>query len=148
MAMAMKMHYDNWHYASMFFIMIVAGLLSTMNIWADKVDDIRLSLNDAYMILLMTGWMFLFMGILDGHVFITLVGLALAVVCLWCIRTQFGISESQYLTGMIPHHSMAVLMSKRLLEKEAAPTQLKPFLDNLITTQSQEIAFMKYRLSK
>ena len=46
------------HYVVMFFIMILSGLLSTMNIWVDKVDDIRFSVNDAYMILLMTGWMF------------------------------------------------------------------------------------------
>ena len=47
----------------MFFIMILSGLLSTMNIWVDKLDDVRISVNDAYMTLLMTGWMFLFMGL-------------------------------------------------------------------------------------
>ena len=31
-----------------------------MNVWVDKVDDIRFSMNDAYMTLLMTGWMFFF----------------------------------------------------------------------------------------
>ena len=36
----------------------MSGLLSTMNVWVDKVDDIRFSINDAYMTLLMTGWMF------------------------------------------------------------------------------------------
>jgi hypothetical protein len=35
-----------------------------MNIWVDKLDDIRFSINDAYMILLMSGWMFLFMGMI------------------------------------------------------------------------------------
>lgn len=33
------------HYVVMFFIMILSGLLSTMNIWVDKVDDIRFSVN-------------------------------------------------------------------------------------------------------
>ena len=45
------------HYYVMFFIMILAGLLSTMNMWADKIDDVRFSLNDFYMIGLMVGWM-------------------------------------------------------------------------------------------
>jgi hypothetical protein len=44
--------------------MLLSGLLSTMNVWVDKVDDIRFSINDAYMTLLMTGWMFLFMGLI------------------------------------------------------------------------------------
>lgn len=135
------MHQQNTHYAVMFFIMLIAGLLSTMNVWVDKMDDIRFSLNDLYMILLMTGWMFLFMGLFDGNLFITMLGLLLVVVNLWCIRTQFGISEKQYLTGMIPHHSMAVLMSKRLLEKEYS--EIRPFLDNLIKTQENEIIYMK-----
>ena len=42
------------HYTVMFFVMILSGLLSTMNIWVDKIDDIRLSINDFYMSLLMT----------------------------------------------------------------------------------------------
>ena len=49
----MKHIMDNSHYIIMFFIMIVAGALSTMNVWVDKISDIRFSLNDVYMILLM-----------------------------------------------------------------------------------------------
>ena len=30
----------------MFFIMILYGLLSTMNVWVDKVSDIRFSIYD------------------------------------------------------------------------------------------------------
>ena len=50
-------HTDYSHYGVMFIIMIVSGLLSTMNVWVDKIEDIRFSLNDLYMTLLMTGWM-------------------------------------------------------------------------------------------
>jgi len=32
----------------MFIIMILAGLLSSMNVWVDKLSDIRLHLNDIY----------------------------------------------------------------------------------------------------
>ena len=51
------------HYIIMFCIMILSGLLSTMNVYADKLDDIRWSLNDIYMTTLMTGWMITFMSI-------------------------------------------------------------------------------------
>jgi len=56
-------HSQTNHYVIMFFIMVLSGLLSTMNVWVNKVDDIRFSINDLYMTLLMTGWMFLFMGL-------------------------------------------------------------------------------------
>ena len=56
-------HNSNNHYFVMFFIMILSGLLSSMNVWANDYYDMRFSINDLYMTLLMTGWMFLFMGI-------------------------------------------------------------------------------------
>lgn len=121
-------------------IMILAGALSTMNVWADKLDDIRFSLNDVYMILLMTGWMLLFMGIYYNHFGAGLFGLVLVIVNLWAIRTQAFITTGQFVTGMIPHHSMAIHMSKRLREKG---TPLREFADGIIATQEKEIAFMK-----
>jgi len=124
----------------MFFIMLVSGLLSTMNVWVDKVDDIRLSMNDAYMTLLMTGWMFLFMGLIYQEISVFFIGLFLIIMNIWCIRTQFLITESQYKLGMIPHHSMAVHMSKKLLEKE---NNITSFVKNIIKTQEDEILFLK-----
>jgi hypothetical protein len=128
------------HYVVMFFIMILSGLLSTMNIWVDKVDDIRFSVNDVYMILLMTGWMFLFMGLLYREISVFFVGLSLVLVNIWCIRTQFLVSERQYKLGMIPHHSMAVHMSKKLLEKN---NNISSFVQNIIETQAEEIRILK-----
>jgi hypothetical protein len=124
----------------MFIIMILSGLLSTMNVWADSFGDIRYSLNDVYMILLMTGWMFLFMGLFYKDFTPFVIGGVLVVVNLWCIRTQFMITEEQYVLGMIPHHSMAIHMSKALLQKQ---TTLGEFATDIIETQRKEIDFMK-----
>ena len=128
------------HYVVMFFIMILSGLLSTMNMWVDKYDDVRFSINDAYMILLMTGWMFCFMGLYYQEMRVFMFGLVLVVSNIWCIRTQFMVSETQYKLGMIPHHSMAIHMSKKLLDK---PNNIQPFLENIIKTQESEILYMK-----
>jgi hypothetical protein len=126
------------HYVIMFFIMILSGLLSTMNVWVDKIDDIRFSINDAYMTLLMTGWMFLFMGIIYQEIIVFFIGLSLVILNIWCIRNEFLITETQYKLGMIPHHSMAVHMSKKLLEKE---NTISSFVKNIIKTQENEILF-------
>jgi hypothetical protein len=124
----------------MFFIMVLSGLFSTMNVWVDNYTDIRFSINDTYMILLMSGWMFLFMGIYDRQLNIFMIGLLLILTNIWCIRNQFMVTEAQYKLGMIPHHSMAVHMSKRLREKK---NNIDRFLTNLIHTQEKEIVFMK-----
>jgi len=128
------------HYVIMFFIMILSGLLSTMNVWVDKVDDIRFSINDAYMSLLMTGWMFLFSGLIYQEINIFFIGLSLVIINLWCIRIQFLVTENQYKLGMIPHHSMAIHMSKKLLEKN---NNITPFVKNIIKTQENEILILK-----
>jgi len=118
--------------------MVLSGLLSTMNVWVDKIEDIRFSMNDAYMTLLMTGWMFLFMGMIHQELNIFFIGLVLVIVNIWCIRTQFLITVTQYKLGMIPHHSMAVHMSKKLLKQKNIP-----FVENIITTQEKEILILK-----
>ena len=133
-------HVQNNHYLTMFFIMILSGLLSTMNVWVDKLDDIRFSINDAYMTLLMTGWMFFFMGLVYQEISVFFIGLSLIVINIWCIRNQFLIDETQYKLGMIPHHSMAIHMSKKLLEKE---NTISPFLQHIIKSQEDEILFLK-----
>jgi len=125
-------------------IMLVACLLSgvgsTMNVWADQVEDIRLSINDVFMIVLMTGWMFFFMGVFMGNRSYLLWGGLVTAITLFLIRRQFGVSEREYLQGMIPHHSMAVHLSRRLQEK---PNAIGPFLEQLVETQKGEIEFMK-----
>jgi TctA family transporter len=89
----------------------------------------------------MTGWMFLFMGIYDKNTSVFLFGLLLVIINFTFIRTQFMISQSQYILGMVPHHSMAVHMSKKLLQKN---NNIKLFLQKIITTQENEINYMNY----
>lgn len=128
------------HYTIMFIISMLAGLLSTMNVWATRFSDIRISLNDIYMSCLMTGWMFLFMGLVYQEIIKFIFGTLLVVVSIWCIRTQFNITQKEYIQGMIPHHSMAVHMSQRLLEKQ---NTINTFLQKIINGQNEEIEFMK-----
>lgn len=137
------MKHDN-HYTVMFCIMILSGLLATMNVMADKLDDIRFSVNDVYMTLLMTGWMFLFMGLYNREIYVLCFGLFLVVANIWCLRTQFLVTDKQYILGMIPHHSMAVLMSKKLIQRQSSV--LNDFVANIIDTQEKEIIYMKSRL--
>ena len=133
-------HLQGNHYTVMFVIMVLSGLLSTMNVWVDKPDDIRFSINDVYMTLLMTGWMFLFMGLIYKEISVFFIGLSLIIIDIWCIRNQFLINETQYKLGMIPHHSMAIHMSKKLIQKE---NSISPFLQNIIKTQENEIEILK-----
>lgn len=117
-----------------------SGFASTMNNWIDKWDDFRFSLNDFYMTGLMTGWMFFFMGLFSLRLGKCLFGLMIVVVFFVLIRKQWLVTEIQYLRGMIPHHSMAIMMSKRLEKK---PNTVSHLLDQIIQSQQKEIIIMK-----
>jgi hypothetical protein len=93
----------------------------------------------------MTGWMFLFSGLFYKENNITFIGLSLVIINIWCIRNQFLITERQYKLGMIPHHSMAVHMSKKLLEKK---NNISPFFENIIKTQENEINILNDEKNK
>jgi hypothetical protein len=133
----------------MIFISVLSGLFSAMYIWADKFSDIRISINDLYMALLMTGFMIFFMAALAGDTIWIVFSLLSIGTTVWLIRTQRYVSKRQYFRGMIPHHSMAVLMSKRLLENDTSLTQHeKQFVDQIIQSQEREIEWMKNKNGK
>lgn len=130
----------------MFIACIIGGLLSTMNVWANSVSDIRLSFNDLYMALIMTGWMFLLLGLYNMDKTQIIIGLITTVLTIIAIRTQLLITPNQYLLGMIPHHSMAVFMTNKLKEKYSTKDLgkiLNSLTENIIKTQEDEINLMK-----
>jgi predicted neutral ceramidase superfamily lipid hydrolase len=133
---------------TMTLISIVAALLSGMWVWADKWADVRLSINDLYMALLMTGWMFLLQGIAMKHSTYTIMGTVLVVASLFVIRFQILVSQDQYLQGMIPHHSMAVFLSKKQIEKSGNNEKILDGLPfSIIQSQRVEIGKMKQMLN-
>jgi len=125
--------------------MFFAGYASTMNNWIDKLDDFRFSLNDFYMTGLMTGWMLFFMGFFTLNINKAIGGLMVVLIFFALIRTQLFVTEIQFLKGMIPHHSMAVMMSKRLEKK---PNSVQHLLDQIIQSQEKEIIIMKSYLNE
>ena len=128
----------------MIICMVLAGYASTMNMWIDTIDDFRFSLNDFYMVGLMTGWMLFFMGIFMLDIRRSIFGIILVALFFTCIRKQIFVNEIQFLRGMIPHHSMAIMMSKHLEKK---PNSIQHLLDQIIQTQTKEIIIMKEYLN-
>ena len=135
----------------MIIIMFISGLLSSMNVWVDKFSDIKFHLNDIYMALLMCGWCLVLIGIFYINLHILLIGIISIIILLYCIRNQTCINEEQYIKGMIPHHSMAILMSKQLIKKVAnneinITPELNELANNIIKTQEDEISYIKFIL--
>ena len=94
------------------------------------------------MAVLMTGWMFFFHGITMKYVKYIWIGIIIIIFSLIAIRIQLFVTPDQYLLGMIPHHSMAVLMSEKIIDKYG-PNILDNLPMNIIRDQNREIAKMK-----
>ena len=98
------------------------------------------------MIFLMTAWMCFFMAALHKDLRVLAISAAAIVAIFYAIRNQTFITADQYFKGMIPHHSMAILTSKRLLQHNPRLTdEERRFVTDIITTQEREIQWMKLR---
>ncbi len=135
---------DASHIIIMFIIMVVASVITGMNMWVNNLSDVRVHLNDIYMGISMTGWMLFLMGLIYSMENYIWVGIVTIGISAYLIRKQVFIGEREYIDSMIPHHSMAILMSKQLKEKgDISNKQLDKLVNNIIQTQQEEINLMK-----
>lgn len=119
----------------------------------DSVDHIMLSSMRTYMAILMIApmavSMMLFMwGMYENKKLNkVIIGLAVIIfaVTFYMMRTQAGISDVDYMKGMIPHHSSAILTSQ---ESDLRDPETKKLAGEIIKAQEEEIALMKELIEK
>jgi hypothetical protein len=71
--------------------------------------------------------------------------IAVFVTALIFVRSQTLIGDVHYMKGMIPHHSIAILTSKRA---KITDPEVRELADKIIKAQEEEIAQMKELLKK
>ena len=78
----------------------------------------------------------------DKRVNVSILGLAVAVFAgsLWLLRSQATVDDVSYMKAMIPHHSIAILTSKRARIDDP---RVRELADEIIAAQEREIAEMK-----
>lgn len=67
-------------------------------------------------------------------------GLLLAL-SIWLVRSQMTVTDADYMEGMIPHHSIAILTSQRAGIEDPRVRQLA---DEIIEAQRREIKEMEW----
>ncbi len=129
---------------------IVMFVLTYTNVFV--FEHIRWSEERAYMALLMGGAMGIVMlsfmwGMYKNirmNVGIMIGALALALVALFLSRSQLLVNDSDYMGGMIPHHSIAILTSERAGIEDL---RVRELADGIIEAQRREIAEMEWLLA-
>jgi hypothetical protein len=129
---------------------VVMYLITYLNVF--DVAHIHFSEERVYMALTMGGAMAIVMlswmwgmyadrrwniGILAG-------GLALAAVATFLSQSQILVEDGNYMRGMIPHHSIAILTSER---SNISDVRVRELADEIIEAQRREIAEMEWLLA-
>jgi len=138
-------------------VMFIAGFIiqyfGMSLVMTNQLTEITNSLGKVYLAVVMSLSMLVveFMmhdhqyGVLSTKSYAVLTGLIGFVTFLY--RKQVAIDDKQYVRGMIEHHSMALLTSKRILEKTDNYDVAK-LAKNIIQKQEDEIAEMLPLLRK
>ncbi|WP_431200846.1 DUF305 domain-containing protein [Mucilaginibacter sp. P19] len=119
----------------------------------DQIDHIYLNMTRFYMTLIMISAMALIMLAMMRMMYqnkklnaiIVISSVAVFGLALTGVRTQAGIGDVQYMKGMIPHHSIAIMTSKHANIKDP---EVKKLSRDIIDAQEKEIAEMKQILSR
>lgn len=112
-------------------------------------DHVRWSEERVYMALLMGGAMAMIMlGFMWGmhqnlriNTAILAGSLILMLGALWLSRTQRFVDDREYMKGMIPHHSIAILTSTNA---DLDDLRVRELAEGIIATQDAEIAAMEW----
>ena len=148
-----KMKSNNYLKFGLMMIVSFIIMYAVMFANVDSVDHIMLSSMRTYMAILMIApmavSMMLFMwGMYENKKLNkVIIGLAFIIfaVTFYMMRTQAGISDVDYMKGMIPHHSSAILTSQ---ESDLRDPETKKLAGEIIKAQEEEIALMKELIEK
>ena len=117
-----------------------------------EVDHVFFSETRAYMALVMGASMAAVMLAFMGHmlkdrranVAIYAGSAAVFAISLWLVRSQATVDDVSYMRAMIPHHSIAILTSRRA---HIADPRVRKLADGIIEAQEREIGEMKHYIA-
>jgi len=120
---------------------------------ADSFSNVYSNINQFYMAGLMTMPMIIIEMVVMSNMYINkkfnavIISLsAVALIVFYsCIRVQAGVSDKQFLKGMIPHHAAAILMSEKSATQDP---EIKKLQQEIISSQEEEIKVMKAKLKE
>jgi hypothetical protein len=128
--------------------MVAMFILTYMNSY-QIIDHAWFSETRLFMTLLMGGSMMIIMlGFMlhmyknqTANIAIFVGAVALMALALWLVRSQITVTDTDYMEGMIPHHSIAILTSER---SQIEDVRVRELADEIIAAQRREIAEMEW----
>lgn len=139
-----------------FFLMIATSMLAMFFLMYTHsyqiLDHFYFSETRMFMTIIMGGSMVLIMLLFmlnmykdkSKNIAILVSGLLMIAGGIWLVRSQNTITGTDYMEGMIPHHSIAILTSERAHIKDV---RVKKLADDIIKAQRKEIMEMQWLIN-
>lgn len=129
---------------AMFFLMYLNSYQIVDHFWFSEMRMYMTLTMGGAMIVIMLGYMLGMYGNSKANLAIFAGGILLVAVSVGMVRSQITVTDVDYMEGMIPHHSIAILTSERAGIDDVRVRQLA---DRIFETQRREIKEMEWLIS-
>lgn len=127
--------------ALMFFLMYVNSYNIIEHAWFSETRLLMSFVMGGSMIIVMMSFMLSMYHNEWLNIGIIFIGLLIIVASIWLVRSQETVDGVDYMEGMIPHHSIAILTSERAAIEDP---RIRSLADEIIKTQIEEIKEMEW----
>jgi hypothetical protein len=128
----------------MFFLMYLHSYQILGHAWFSETRVFMALIMGAAMMVIMLSYMLHMYKSRTVNIAIYLSAILLFGVSLWLVRSQVTVSDVDYMEGMIPHHSIAILTSERAQIRDL---RVRELADEIIEAQRREISEMEWLIA-
>ena len=129
---------------AMFFLMYTHSYQIIDHFWFSETRLFMTLMMGGSMIIIMLLYMLNMYKSRSANIAILTIGIMLIVCSIWLVRSQITVSDTDYMEGMIPHHSIAILTSERSQIKDV---RVRELADEIIKAQRKEIMEMQWLIN-
>lgn len=128
----------------MFFLSYLNSYRILDHAWFSETRLFMTLLMGAGMAIVMLGYMLAAYPNRAANTVVVVGAVALGLLGVWLVRSQTTVSGVDYMEGMIPHHSIAILTSERAGIEDV---RVRELADEIIAAQRREIAEMEWLIA-
>jgi Domain of unknown function (DUF305) len=122
------------------FALMYLNTFAVDHIWFSQTRMWMALVMGAVMAIIMLGFMLKMYESKAVNIAVVFGSIAVFVCALWLVRSQETVNDVSYMKAMIPHHSIAILTSRRAHIRNP---RVRELADGIIEAQVEEIAEMK-----
>ncbi|MFD0863969.1 DUF305 domain-containing protein [Sungkyunkwania multivorans] len=129
---------------AMFFLMYTHSYQIIDHFWYSETRFFMTLIMGGSMVIIMLLYMLNMYKDKSKNIMILSLGVLLIAGGIWLVRSQVTVTGVDYMEGMIPHHSIAILTSERSKIKDI---RVRKIADEIIKAQRREIMEMQWLIN-